>query len=136
MSPPIIQINALSNKNSIKMVLFFAPIAFFKPIIGVLSLTVTNMILAIPKAPTIKLNNPIIHPPRLTLANNELTALLKSLMAFNAKSSSWVGPSLWIERIAPLSSSFSASVLMDSGPFTMILGLLNRSLKSICFMNL
>ena len=134
-SPPMMQIRALSNKNSIKMVRFLAPIAFLSPMMGVLSLTVTNMMLAIPKAPTIRLSRPIIHPPRLMLPNSELTALLKSLMALRAKSSSSTGPRRWMDRIAPLSSSFNASVLMFSGPFTMILGLLNLSLNNICFMN-
>ena len=47
------------------MVELFAPIAFFKPIWLVLSLTVTNIILATPKAPTIRDNPAMAHPPLL-----------------------------------------------------------------------
>jgi len=43
------------------------PIAFFSPIILVLSLTETNMILATPKPPTSKAKKAIKQPPRLIL---------------------------------------------------------------------
>src|SRR5664279_4416553 len=79
-NPPIRQIIADSNKNSVRILLFFAPIAFFRPIIEVRSLTVTNIILAIPNAPTIRLKMPIAQPPRLILENNELTLSLKLLI--------------------------------------------------------
>ena len=75
--PPRIQMMADSKRNSESMLLFLAPMAFFKPMIGVLSFTVTNIMLAMPKAPTTRLNNPIAQPPRLMLENNELTLSLK-----------------------------------------------------------
>ena len=76
MRPPKTHIVAASNKNSERMLLRLAPIAFFKPIIGVRSFTVTNIILAMPNAPTTRLNIPMAHPPRLILENKELTLSL------------------------------------------------------------
>jgi hypothetical protein len=54
---------------------------------GVLSLTVTNMILAILNAPTKRLSRPINQPPSVTEEKNPLTDLLKSLTALREKSS-------------------------------------------------
>jgi hypothetical protein len=65
-NPPTIHKKALSKRNSYNMVELFAPMAFFNPIWLVLSLTVTNMILATPNAPTNRDNPAIAHPPWFT----------------------------------------------------------------------
>ena len=65
-NPPTIHKNALSKRNSYKIVELFAPMAFFKPIWLVLSRTVTNIILATPNAPTSKDNPAMAHPPWFT----------------------------------------------------------------------
>ena len=69
-NPPMMHKKALSNKNSVSMILGFAPIAFVNPLCDVLSFTVTNIILANPKIPTIKLNNAMSQPQILILANS------------------------------------------------------------------
>ena len=89
--PPIKQRNAASNKNSIRMIRLLAPIAFFNPIWLVLSFTLTNMILATPNNPTIKLMPPIIAPPILIPENAWLNASLQSFTSFKEKLSSCVG---------------------------------------------
>ena len=61
-APPRIHKMAASNRNSNRIVNFFAPIAFLRPITEVRSLTVTNIMLAIPNMPTIRLMPPIIDP--------------------------------------------------------------------------
>jgi hypothetical protein len=86
--PPIMQRKADSNKNSIKMTLLLAPIAFLRPIWDVLSLTVTNIILATPNMPTINARAPIAHPPILTLTKAFSSDSLRSLISFKAKLSS------------------------------------------------
>ena len=65
-NPPTIHKKALSKRNSYNMVELFAPMAFFKPIWLVLSLTVTNIILATPNAPTNNDKPAIAHPPWFT----------------------------------------------------------------------
>jgi hypothetical protein len=70
--PPRIHMMADSKRNSDRILLFLAPMAFFKPMMGVLSFTVTNMILAIPNAPNTRLRTPIAHHPILMFANTEL----------------------------------------------------------------
>src|ERR1039457_4887657 len=131
---PIRHMIADSNKNSVRILLFFAPTAFFRPIIAVRSFTVTNIILAIPNAPTIRLRIPIAQPPRLMLENNELTLSLKLLIRLREKLSTCLGLSFLMERITPSSSSARAGVLTFSFPFTKILGPLNFSLI-ICLPN-
>ena len=86
------------------MVPFFAPIAFFNPITGVRSLTVTNIIFAIPNIPTIKLMPPIIAPTISIVMNESEMALLKASTLFNEKLSSCNGLSFLICLIIPLSS--------------------------------
>ncbi len=69
-APPNTHKKALSIKNSVRMVDRLAPMAFFSPIILVLSRTVTNMILATPNMPTIKERivmaiPPTVKPPKI-----------------------------------------------------------------------
>jgi len=60
--PPNKQRITDSTKNSERIAVDVAPIAFLTPINVVLSLTETNMILAMPKLPTTKENKPINQP--------------------------------------------------------------------------
>src|ERR1017187_6922782 len=129
-NPPIRHMIADSNKNSVRILLFFAPTAFFRPIIAVRSFTVTNIILAIPNAPTIRLRIPIAQPPRLMLENNELTLSLKLLIRLREKLSTCLGLSFLMERVTPSSSTARAGQLRFSFPFPKILGPLNFSLNT------
>ena len=127
-SPPIMQRNAASSKNSVRMMRLLAPTAFFKPICGVRSLTVTNMILATPNKPTIRLIPPITAPPMFKPTNASDTCPLISSILFSAKLDSLVGLSLRTLRIMPSSSSLSADMLTPSFPFTIITGSVLNSL--------
>ena len=97
--PPMRQRKADSNKNSVRIILLLAPTAFFRPIWLVRSRTDTNIILATPNIPTKSDIPAMIHPPVFNGPKMLLTASLKSLISFNAKSSSWVGLNLWIAAL-------------------------------------
>ena len=90
-NPPMMQRKADSIKNSASIVPRFAPIAFFKPIWLVRSLTVTNMIFATPNIPTINDRPAIAHPPILRPDVNESKALFAKARSVNEKLSSAVG---------------------------------------------
>ena len=115
-SPPMMHKKALSIKNSVRMVLFLAPNAFFSPIWLVLSRTVTNMILATPKAPTIRLNPAIAHPPALTWPKKPFTCSLNWATSLQEKLSSSVGLSRLDWRITPTNSSCKAADGMEALP--------------------
>ena len=116
-------ISAASIKNSSNMEELFAPMAFFKPITEVLSLTVTNIILAIPNKPTIKLIPPIKPPTIFSVTKKPDIALLKASTLFNEKLSSSLGPKRLTWRIIPLNSWYNASVVTPFLPFTINTGL-------------
>ena len=78
-APPNRQRIIASIKNSKRILLFLAPTAFFKPIIAVRSLTVTNIILAMPNKPTIRLMPPIIPPTIFNTLKKPVMALLNPL---------------------------------------------------------
>ena len=122
-APPIKHNMMASSRNSKRILLFLAPIAFFNPITAVLSFTVTNMILAIPNNPTIRLIPPTIPPTIFNTEKNPVMALLKASTLFNEKSSSSVGLNFLICRIIPCNSSLSASVVTPSLPLVIKMGL-------------
>src|SRR5665213_883853 len=126
--PPKIHMVADSKRNSKRMLFLLAPIAFFNPIIGVRSFTVTNMMLAIPKAPTTRLKIPMAQPPILILPNKELTLSLAPEIWFREKLSSSFGLSFLIDLITPSRSFAKACELTLALPFTIILGPLFFSL--------
>ena len=134
-APPKMHSTVASIKNSKRMVLFFAPMAFFKPIMLVLSLTVTNIILAMPNKPTIKLIPPMIAPTTFTVEKKPVMALLKASTLFKEKLSSCLGASLLICRIIPFNSSINASVVTPSFPLAIKMGLAFSSSNS-CRQNL
>ena len=133
-APPSIQSTAASIKNSKRILLLLAPIAFFNPIILVLSLTVTNIMLAIPNIPTIKLMPPIIEPTKFIIINDSEMALLNASTLFNEKLSSCVGLNLLIWRMMPFNSSINAAGITPSFPLAIKMGLVNFSSKS-CLQN-
>ena len=118
---------AASIKNSKSILERLAPMAFFKPIMLVLSFTVTNIILAIPNMPTIRLITPINPPTISTVPNKPLMAWLNASTLFNEKLSSWVGLNLLIWRMAPCNSTLNCVGVTLSLPFAISTGLLNSS---------
>ena len=122
MRPPTIHRNADSSKNSDRITVRLAPIAFFNPIWLVRSLTDTNIILATPNIPTINDNAAITQPPMFRLTNALLMAALKSLISFNVKSSSCTGVNLCTARTTPVHSSLSAVPEIISFPLIIIKG--------------
>ena len=83
-APPTRHKMVASNRNSNKMVLFLAPMAFLRPMMGRRSLTVTNMILAIPNIPTIRLMPPMMDPTILMVIKDWDMALLNASTVFRA----------------------------------------------------
>ena len=135
MAPPIKHSIDASNKNSNRILLFFAPMAFFNPITLVLSFTVTNIMLAMPNMPTIKLITPIKPPTMFTVPNKLVMALLNASTLFKEKLSSCLGANLLICLMMPSNSSLKAVVVTFVFPVAINTGLLFFS-GTICLHNL
>ena len=118
--PPSTQRKALSIKNSLRMVLRLAPIAFFNPMILVRSRTVTNMIFATPKIPTMKESMVMAIPPIVIPLNMEAICVVPLLTSFNAKLSSCLGFKRRTPRITPRNSFLRSVTGTFSRPFTII----------------
>ena len=86
----------------------------------VLSLTLTNIMLAIPKPPTKIENRPITPPATFTTLMREANPFDNNLVSFNAKLFASRGFNLLYALMIPVSSSISASFVTPSAALTAI----------------